>query len=264
MAGMPFRQWHWNRLEKGSTVVVTLSTGANVRLMDSSNFQSYKNNRNHRYLGGLVTRSPHRIVAPSTGSWYLTVDLAGLRATNVNIGVTVEPSPLPVAQSAKLAPLSGIRHEPPPSLTPDEDGQTWDVFISHAGEDKEAVALPLADALRAYGLKVWIDKTELRIGDSLRRKIDYGLAHSTFGVVIFSKSFFAKGWPQYELDGIVDLSVSGKQRMLPIWHEVSKDEVSSHSPSLADKIARSTALSTVAEIAEEIAEVVNETKQAVD
>jgi len=109
-------------------------------------------------------------------------------------------------------------------------------------------------------LEVWIDITELRIGDSLRRRIDHGLAHSTFGVVVFSKSFFAKGWPQYELDGIVDLSVSGKQRMLPIWHEVSKDEVQRHSPSLADKIARSTAMSTIAEIADEIAEVVNETK----
>ncbi|MFZ2963443.1 MAG: toll/interleukin-1 receptor domain-containing protein [Rhodoglobus sp.] len=90
----------------------------------------------------------------------------------------------------------------------------------------------------------------------------HGLAHSTFGVVVFSKSFFAQGWPQYELDGIVDLSVAGKQRMLPIWHEVSKDEVQRHSPSLADKIARNTAISTIAEIAHEIAEVVNETKVA--
>ena len=123
MAGMPFRQWYWNRLEKGATVVVTLSTGANVRLMDSSNFQSYKNGRQHRYYGGLITRSPFRISVPSTGAWYLTVDLAGLRASNVNIGVSVEPSALPIARSAHSAPLSGIRHEPQPSLTPDDDGR---------------------------------------------------------------------------------------------------------------------------------------------
>lgn len=255
---MQFRQWHWNHLDRGATIVVILSTGANVRLMDSSNFQAYKNGRAHRYTGGLVTRSPFRIVVPSSGSWYLTVDLAGLRASSVNIGVSVEQSALPVARSAQTAPLAGIRHEAPPNLTPDDDGQTWDVFISHASEDKAAVALPLAKALRSHGLSVWIDKTELRIGDSLRRKIDYGLAHSSFGVVVFSKPFFAKGWPQYELDGIVDLSVSGKQRMLPIWHEVSKDEVSGHSPSLADKIARSTAISTIAEIAAEIATVVRD------
>lgn len=130
------------------------------------------------------------------------------------------------------------------------------MFVSHASEDKEAVAEPLAVELRAHGLKVWLDKTELRIGDSLRRKIDYGLSHSAFGVVVLSKSFFAKGWPQYELDGIVGMSVSGDQRMLPIWHEISRDEIAKQSPSLVDKIARNTALSTVAEIADEIAEVV--------
>jgi hypothetical protein len=94
------------------------------------------------------------------------------------------------------------------------------------------------------------------IGDSLRRKIDYGLAHSTFGVVILSKSFFAKAWPQYELDGIIGMSVSGEQRMLPIWHEISRGGIAKHSPSLVDKIARNTAISTVAGIAEAIAEVV--------
>ncbi|WP_341956554.1 toll/interleukin-1 receptor domain-containing protein [Microbacterium sp. LWH13-1.2] len=103
---------------------------------------------------------------------------------------------------------------------------------------------------------------ELRIGDSFRRKIDYGLAHSSFGVVILSKSFIAKGWPQYELDGIVGLSVAGKQRMLPIWHEISKDEVEANSPSLADKIARTTVVSTIAEIADEVVAVVRDADAA--
>jgi hypothetical protein len=41
MVGFNFSQYHWNRLEKGSTVVLELSTRANVRLMDSSNFNAY-------------------------------------------------------------------------------------------------------------------------------------------------------------------------------------------------------------------------------
>jgi hypothetical protein len=260
---LPFHQYHWSHLDKGAVIVVELSAAANVRLMDSSNFNAYKSGRDHRIRGGgLVKQTPFRMVVPSSGSWYVTIDLWGLNVRNVKFSVDVLPSALPTARSAQQAPLSGIRHEPPPVLTPDDDGRTWDVFISHAGEDKAAVAVPLADALRERGLEVWIDVTELRIGDSLRRRIDHGLAHSSFGVVVFSKRFFAKGWPQYELDGIVDLSVSGKQRMLPIWHEVSKDEVQRHSPSLADKIARSTSISTISEIADEIADVVNETKVA--
>jgi len=258
MAGLPFTKYHWNRLDKGATVVVTLTKAANVRLMDSSNFNSYKSGRAHKFVGGLVKTSPFRIAVPRSGSWYLTVDLMGLKAGSVRSSVVVEPPALPVAKSASQQSLQGVKHERPPVL-PDQDGVTWDVFISHASEDKASVAEPLAIALRERGLKVWLDKTELRIGDSLRRKIDYGLAHSTFGIVVLSSSFFAKGWPQYELDGIIGLSVSGDQRMLPIWHEISRDEIARQSPSLVDKIARNTAVDTIVEIADEIAAVVNET-----
>lgn len=255
MAGTKFIEHHWTRLEKGSTVVVTLNKAANVRLMDRTNFTAYKNGRRHRYSGGLAKTSPFRITVPRTGTWYLTIDLMGLKATNVKTSVGVEPPPLPTAKSAPLQSLSSIQHERPP-IVPDDNGETWDVFISHASEDKAAIAEPLAEELRARGLRVWLDKTELRIGDSLRRKIDYGLAHSTFGIVILSKSFFAKGWPQYELDGIIGMSINGNQRMLPIWHEIARDEIAKQSPSLVDKIARNTAVNTVAEIADEITEVV--------
>ena len=132
----------------------------------------------------------------------------------------------------------------------------WDVFISHASEDKAAAARPLADALRKLGVSVWLDAFELKIGDSLRGKIDYGLAHSRFGVVILSPAFFAKDWPRYELDGLVTRRVSGRQFILPVWHGITWAEVAAASPSLADKIARSTAEFTLPEIAEEIANVV--------
>ncbi|WP_369745614.1 DUF1883 domain-containing protein [Paenarthrobacter sp. AMU7] len=257
MAGLPFTKYHFTRLDKGATVVVTLSRGANVRLMDSSNFNAYKAGRNHRYVGGLVNRSPFRILVPRSGSWYLTIDQMGLKGGTLRSSVSVEPPALPVARTSAPQSLSNIRHERPP-VVPDDVGETWDVFVSHASEDKEAVAEPLANALREHGLRVWLDKTELRIGDSLRRKIDYGLAHSSFGVVVLSKSFFAKGWPQYELDGIIGMNVNGDQRMLPIWHEISRDDIAKVSPSLVDKIARNTAIHTIAEISGEIAEVVKE------
>ena len=46
----------------------------------------------------------------------------------------------------------------------------WDVFISHASEDKKVVVLPLTNILKKSGLTVWLDKHELFIGDSIRRK----------------------------------------------------------------------------------------------
>lgn len=136
------------------------------------------------------------------------------------------------------------------------DLREFDVFISHAAEDKEVIVRPLAHALRECGLVVWYDEFELRIGDSLRRKIDAGIARSRFGLVVLSRSFFAKSWPQYELDGLVTLALSDKQVLLPLWHEISKDDVVSHSPSLADKVAIRTSEYTISEIATEIADVI--------
>ena len=139
----------------------------------------------------------------------------------------------------------------------DDYEREYDVFISHASEDKDDVARPLAEALRKNGLSVWYDEFELRIGDSLRRKIDKGIANSNFGVIVISK-----GWTNYELDGLITRTVNGEQTMLPIWHNVTKREVVNYSPSLADKLARSTTDFTVEEIADEIADLINDRKGA--
>jgi hypothetical protein len=132
------------------------------------------------------------------------------------------------------------------------------VFISHASEDKDAIVRDLASALAGEGLDVWYDEFELRVGSSLRRSIDQGLANSRFGVVVLSNAFFKRGWPNYELDGLVtrEMTSGGAQLILPIWHNVTKDEVIRYSPSLADKLALRTADSTVSEISAEIASVI--------
>ncbi len=260
---MQFSHYKLGHIERGSVVEVTLQgNAANVRLMDSSNLSSYQAGRQHRYYGGLVTRSPFRITVPSSGSWHVTVDMQGLQgSTRSSIRV------IPGAALRPLAPASepSLRSIPtlvrdaeddlvPPSERP--DGRTFDVFISHASEDKEEVVRPLANALAAAGLSVWYDEFELRIGDSLRRKIDRGLARSRFGIVVLSHAFFGRGWPEYELDGLVTRAVSGDQILLPVWHNVSKREVVGYSPSLADRLARSTATHTVEEIAAEIVDVI--------
>jgi hypothetical protein len=116
----------------------------------------------------------------------------------------------------------------------------WDVFISHASEDKELVARPLANLLTGSGLNVWLDENELGLGDSLRAKIDQGLAGSRFGVVVLSPAFFAKDWPKQELDGLAALESPERKVILPIWHGVDKREVAKHSPLLAGKLAGNT------------------------
>lgn len=113
----------------------------------------------------------------------------------------------------------------------------WDVFISYASEDRESVALPLATELSRRGARVWLDKFELRVGDSLRERIDEGLAHSRYGIVILSPNFFNKHYPTRELNGLAQQEISGDKVMLPIWKDVSAQDVRSFSPPLADRIA---------------------------
>lgn len=139
-----------------------------------------------------------------------------------------------------------------------ENSTQHDVFISHASEDKESLVRPLAKELTEMGFDVWYDESTLKVGDSLRQKIDQGLSSSRYGVVVLSASFFAKNWPQYELNGLVAREMHGGKVILPIWHKVSKDEVLSYSPTLADKVALNTSISSVSEIAKELAEVLSE------
>ncbi|WP_111735582.1 MULTISPECIES: DUF1883 domain-containing protein [Roseobacteraceae] len=235
--------------QRGEIVEVTLTSGANVRLMTNSNFSNYKNGRRHQYVGGLARKSPVRLQIPSSGHWHVAIDMQGLRGST-RASVRVLPSPLPEIREAPLNSVPGLVRDVPPAVS--DDAEAYDVFISHASEDKDSIVRSLAEALQGRGLAVWYDEFTLRIGDSLRRKIDAGLARSRVGLVVISPSFISKGWTNYELDGIVTRSVSGEQILLPIWHEITKQQVMDFSPSLADKVARSTAMHTVDEIAQEI------------
>ncbi|MBM9514870.1 DUF1883 domain-containing protein [Desulfogranum marinum] len=247
---MKFTQYNLGYCKGGEIIEVTLKgSAANVRLMDSSNFNNFKSGRQHRYAGGLIKRSPYRVQVPRAGNWYITVDMAGLKGT-VRSSIRQVQGALPSANQSPLSSVPSLVREPAPSI--DSEDKDFDVFISHASEDKDDVVRPLAHSLKNGGLSVWYDEFELSIGDSLRRQIDKGVSKSRFGVVVFSKHFLSKGWTNYELDGIVTKSVGGEQIILPIWHEITKKEIIDFSPSLADRLARSTSTHTVEEIADEI------------
>ena len=258
---MKFQHYNLGHLQGGEIVEVTLSgNAANVRLMDNSNFQSYRAGRRHTYYGGYATKSPVRLSVPRSGNWNIAIDLGGYAGT-IKSSVQVLPGALPRLRQAPLSTVPSLVQdkEKTPSFN-DDDGniRKYDVFISHASEDKNEVVRPLAHALQDEGLIVWFDEFELKIGDSLRRKIDKGLANSRFGIVVLSKEFIRKGWTNYELDGIITKSVTGEQIVLPIWHNITKQEVIEFSPSLADKVARNTSSYTVEEIANEIAELIKD------
>lgn|GEM_PF-197363 len=131
----------------------------------------------------------------------------------------------------------------------------WDLFISHASEDKDEIARPLAMKLKDIGLKVWYDEFSLTLGDSLRESIDKGLSESRFGVVIFSKNFFSKDWPKNELNGLFARE-KGTCIILPIWHKINESDIIKYSPILADRVAVNSSKG-LDKIIEEILKVIN-------
>jgi hypothetical protein len=130
----------------------------------------------------------------------------------------------------------------------------YDIFISHASENKEGFVRPLANELDERGLEVWYDEFELSLGDSLSRSIDQGLSNSDYGLVVLSESFFEKDWTEYELRGLRVKDMGSDKGILPLWHGVDRTDVANYSPTLADKYAIRTNSSSVSEIAEIIHE----------
>lgn len=108
---MNFTHYNLGRKEKGQIVEITLSgSAANVRLMDNSNFQNYRNGRQHRYFGGLAKQSPVRLSIPSTGNWHVTVDMQGLRGT-VRSSIRMMPSALPEFRQQALSTVPSLVHK---------------------------------------------------------------------------------------------------------------------------------------------------------
>ncbi|MBR0425413.1 MAG: toll/interleukin-1 receptor domain-containing protein [Clostridia bacterium] len=144
-----------------------------------------------------------------------------------------------------------------------EAEKEYDVFVSHASEDKADFVDELVREMKNRDIKVWYDTSEMRWGDSLRKRIDDGLKRSRFGIVVLSPSYIAdeKYWTKAELDGLFQQESIGRT-LLPIWHNLTKKQVMEFSPMIASKKALTTATMTPEEIAEEMKKLLSEDEEA--
>ena len=128
-----------------------------------------------------------------------------------------------------------------------------DTFICHASEDKEAIARPIHKALTELRIYAWLDESEIRLGQSIRQKIDDGLASCRSATVILSSPFFSKNWTQYEMDGIVGRQMQREILLFPIQHGITIEEIRDNSPPLAGLSLWNSSDHSPAQIATEIA-----------
>lgn len=108
-------------------------------------------------------------------------------------------------------------------------------FIFHESRDKMSIAEPLALQLQKFMCPVWYDQFSLRVGDSLRESIERGLKECQKCILVLTPNFLSnEGWSKREYD----LIFTREQRMiLPMWHEISAQDVYRFSPILADRVA---------------------------
>lgn len=142
------------------------------------------------------------------------------------------------------------------SVAPDE---AYDVFISHASEDKASFVDALVDALVKRGVKVWYDRNVLTWGKSIRYNIDNGLQQSKYAIVVLSEFYINKYWTQKEFNALFALGSKYEGFILPIWHNISAEMAKQFSPMLSDSIAIKSSDFSVAEIANQFVEILNYT-----
>lgn len=132
----------------------------------------------------------------------------------------------------------------------------YDVFISHASEDKENLVTELSNELENLGLRVFEDVKVFKIGDSISKTINEGILNSKFGIIVLSPDFIKKAWTVYEFTGFLMREVNeGNKVILPIWHNISKEEVTQFNPTLTDKFSLDTSFYSIKQMAEMIAEI---------
>ncbi len=109
-------------------------------------------------------------------------------------------------------------------------------FISHDSRDKADIARPLAISLQKKLCPVWFDEFSLKVGDSLREKIEDGIRKCARCILILSPYFLSnQGWTKKEFAGIFTREILEKRSVvLPVWCGVTAKDVFDYSPSLAD------------------------------
>lgn len=111
-----------------------------------------------------------------------------------------------------------------------------DVFICHAGKDKEDYVRPFIASLQARAVTYWIDEAEIHWGERISRKINEGLSLSRFVIVFLTEAFLDKNWPQAELESALNLEITkGDVVVLPIL-AASEETVFKQYPLLRDKL----------------------------
>jgi hypothetical protein len=152
-----------------------------------------------------LIKARHNIICPSLHKPHLEQlitqrDIRCAFLTTLNPGNTTEPNGEDVSSLEKKNDIGGL-------------------FVSHASEDKPFID-KLVLILDKYASKVWYDKREILVGDSISEKINEGLSTATALMVVLSRSSIEKQWVIRELGAAINMQISSDSlKVLPVLLE---------------------------------------------
>lgn len=131
-------------------------------------------------------------------------------------------------------------------------------FISHDSRDKDDLVRELAKELYRLACPVWYDEYTLKGGDNLRESIEKGIKEAKKCILILSPNFLEnEKWAKSEFETIFVREIYKKEDVIiPIWHNVSEDDIYEYSPKLLSKVGLTTSMG-IKELAKEIIEAIN-------
>jgi hypothetical protein len=92
----------------------------------------------------------------------------------------------------------------------------YDIFVSYSHHDRDIV-LKIARNLKANGLNVFLDVWELRLGDSLVRRLEKAIRRSRAGLLFFSKQALGSKWVTEEYQRMISRSIKNDRfRVIPV------------------------------------------------
>ena len=111
--------------------------------------------------------------------------------------------------------------------------KTYDVFISHASQDKSDYVDELYAKLRKLGINIFYDSESISWGDNWKQKILNGAESSEFAIIVISQNFFGREWTEKELKEFLQRqNESGQKIVLPLLHGITHDDLKTQYPEL--------------------------------
>ena len=99
----------------------------------------------------------------------------------------------------------------------DQRGFPFDLFISYGSEDAPGIVWPLTKALKARGIRYFLDSEQIGWGESVQHRISYGLSSSRYVLAVITIHSLQKNWVRAELQAALQQQIAeGTTKVLPM------------------------------------------------